>query len=50
MEAKMTISESGLVDLDVRKVKDGSHLGKLKVTLDINKLDEIRFFLFLFRY
>ena len=35
----MKISESGLIDLEVKKKKDDTHLGNLQVTLDMNQLD-----------
>ena len=39
MEAIMKISESGIVDFEVKKEIDGSHLGNLQVSLDMNELD-----------
>ena len=40
MEITMKISSSGLVEMDVKKVKDVRHLGSLPVQLEMYALDE----------
>ena len=40
MKVTMTINQSGLIEVEVHKVKDCQYLGKMTAQLDINKLDE----------